>query len=157
MMAMAELSTELREYLKRCGQPEREIEQYSSSTRMFHDLDIYGDIAEAFMEELRDHYHVDFCGFEFEKFFPYEYLYTNFFERIFFAFVPFAEDIVRARQRGMHFSLTVERILFTLLPFAEKIVTTKGDIKYLPLPLEMIDKAIHTKRWPRQQQPGVTH
>ena len=150
---MTELSAELREYLKRCGQPEREIAQYNGDTRMFHDLDIYGDIAEGFMEELRDHYHVDLFGFEFWKFFPDEFLVTNnFFERIFFTFVPFAQDIVRARQRDKHLSLVVERIFFALVPFAEKIVNARKDDKYLPLPLEMIDEAIRTKRWPQHKR-----
>lgn len=43
----SELSIDLREYLERCGLSESKIRQCSGSTRMYHDLGLYGDIAEA--------------------------------------------------------------------------------------------------------------
>lgn len=113
----SELSIELREYLKRCGLSENKIAQCSGSTRMYHDLGLYGDIAEACTGVLTDHYHVDLSGFEFEKFFPPEFAGKNMLTRALLWVVPFAGHA--ARQRG----------------------------EYLPLTLEAIDRAIRTKRW----------
>lgn len=84
---------------------------------MYHDLDLYGDIAEGCMELLAKDYRVDLSGFEFEKFFPSEFVGNNRFTAFLLQLVPFAGKI--ARQRG----------------------------NYLPLTLELIDRAIRTKRW----------
>ncbi len=117
-MSMAsELSIELREYLKRCGLSESKIAQCRSSTRMYHDLGLYGDIAEADMEVLADHYRVDLSGFEFEKFFPPEFAGKS----------PLA------------------RVLLWIVPFTDKVARKSGE--YLPLTLEMIERAIRTKQW----------
>ncbi len=117
-MAMAgELSIELREYLKRCGLSERKIAQCNGSTRMYHDLGLYGDIAEAYIDVLANHYHVDLSGFEFEKFFPVEFGGKNILTRVLLWIVPFASNAVRQRS------------------------------EYLPLTLEMIDGAMRARRW----------
>ena len=113
----SELSVELREYLKRCGLSESKIAQCSGSTRMYHDLGLYGDIAEAYMGVLADHYHVDLSGFEFEKFFPPEFAGTNMLTRALLWIVPFAGNAAR------------------------------GSSEHLPLTLEMIDGVMRSKRW----------
>lgn len=113
----SELSTELREYLKRCGLSERTIAQCSGKTRMYHDLGLYGDIAEAYIEALAEHYRVDLSSFEFEKFFPPEFSGKNAFTGAFLSVIPFAGYI--ARQRS----------------------------EWLPLTLERIERAIRSKRW----------
>lgn len=113
----SELSTELREYLKRCGLSERKIARCNGGTRMYHDLDLYGDIAEGCMELLAKDYHVDLSGFEFEKFFPPEFVGKNMLTGFLLQLVPFAGRA--ARQRGV----------------------------YLPLTLEMIDGAMRAERW----------
>jgi len=41
--------------------------------RLYQDLNIYGDIAEAYMNVLADRYHVNMAGFEFDSFFPQEF------------------------------------------------------------------------------------
>jgi hypothetical protein len=66
----SELSTELREYLKRCGLSKGTIARCNAETRMFHDLGLYGEVAEACIGVLADHYNVDLSGFEFEDYFP---------------------------------------------------------------------------------------
>lgn len=114
------LSPNVRDYLKRCGLAERQLMQCSGSTRMYHDLGLYGDIAEAYIEALVDHYHVDLSGFEFEKFFPPEFVGKNALARTLLWLVPFAGGFARRRQMA----------------------------EYLPLTLETIDLAIRTKRWP---------
>jgi hypothetical protein len=115
----SELSVELREYLKRCGLSEKNIAQCGGNTRMYHDLGLYGDIAEAYMGVLVDHYQVDLSGFEFEKFFPPEFAGKNMLTRALLWIAPFAGDA--ARQRG----------------------------EYSPLTLGMIECVIRTKRWDR--------
>ncbi len=112
-----ELSPELRDYLKRCGLSKKLLAQCSGSTRMYHDLGLYGDVAEAYMEALADQYHVDLSGFEFEKFFPSEFPGKNMLTRTFLWFVPFARSVVRKR------------------------------CEYEPLTLEMIDRVLRTKQW----------
>ncbi|PJK13863.1 hypothetical protein CO613_09020 [Lysobacteraceae bacterium NML07-0707] len=112
-----ELSAELREYLKRCGLSENKIAQCNGRTRLYHDLGIYGDIAEACMEVLAECYRVDLSSFEFEKFFPREFAGKNILTRALLWIVPLASNT--ARQRG----------------------------EWLPLTLKRIDHAIHNKRW----------
>ncbi|WP_311239034.1 MULTISPECIES: hypothetical protein [unclassified Xanthomonas] len=108
----SELSIELREYLKRCGLPERVIAQCNGGTRMYHDLGLHGDIAEAYMEVLAEHYYVDLGGFEFEKFFPPEFSGRSIFTRTLLWIVPFAGKA--ARQGGEYLPLTlgtIERVM----------------------------------------------
>ncbi|RMX09027.1 DUF1493 family protein [Vandammella animalimorsus] len=112
-----ELSVELREYLKRCGVPENKIMQCNGMTRMYHDLGIYGDIAEACMEVLAEHYRVDLSNFDFGKFFPHEFGGKN----------------------------MLARALLWIVPFAGSTARRCGE--WLPLTLERIDRAIHNKRW----------
>lgn len=112
-----ELSPEVLEYLKRCGLAERQLSQCSGNTRMYHDLGLYGEIAEAYMEALVDHFHVDMSGFEFEKFFPAEFVGKN----------------------------VLTRTLLWLVPFAGGAARQRGD--YLPLTLAMIDRAMRSKQW----------
>jgi len=113
----SELPIEVREYLKRCGTSESIIAQCNGSTRMYHDLGLYGDIAEAYLGVLANCYHVDMSGFEFEKYFPLEFAGRNKLSRVLLWFVPFAARV--ARRRG----------------------------EYVPLTLDMIDRTIRAKRW----------
>jgi len=98
-----ELSVELCEYLEYCGLSRRKIARCSGSTRMYHDLGLYGETAEEFLEVLRDDYHVDLSGLEFEKFFPYEFESSVFSTRIFPIFVP----SVKWRRRHEYLPLTL--------------------------------------------------
>lgn len=117
MLMTNDLSIELREYLTRCGLPQTKIAQCNASTRMYHDLGLYGDIAQAYMEVLADHYHVDLSGFEFQTFFPEEF-------------------------EG---KTLLTRVLFSLIPFASHMARRRGE--WLPLTLERVDRAILSKRW----------
>ncbi|PJK10853.1 hypothetical protein CO614_08710 [Lysobacteraceae bacterium NML120232] len=112
-----ELSIELREYLNHCGLSASKIAQCNGKTRMYHDLGIYGDIAEACMEVLTEHYHVDLSSFEFKKFFPHEFSGKDMLTRILLWITPFTGNIARQRD------------------------------EYLPLTLDRIERAIHNKRW----------
>lgn len=112
-----ELSTQLRSYLKHCGLSESKLAQCSGSTRMYHDLGLYGDIAEAYIEVLAEQYGVDLSGFEFAKFFPPEFAGKNMLTRVLLWIAPFAGSAARQRK------------------------------EYLPLTLERIDRALRSKRW----------
>jgi hypothetical protein len=114
-----ELSIELRDYLKKCFLSKRKVAQCNCNTRLYHDLGVYGEIAECWIERLIVDYHVDLSGFEFEKFFPPEFEGEDMLTCTVLWLVPFAAAIVRRRKRDT----------------------------YLPLTLGMIDNMIHTKKW----------
>jgi hypothetical protein len=84
---------------------------------MYHDLGLYGDIAEAYMEELTVHYHVDLSGFEFDKFFPPEFAGKN----------------------------ALLSALSSILPFAGYVARQRGE--YSPLTLTMMESVMRAKRW----------
>ncbi|MGJ9418323.1 hypothetical protein ACHAC9_11230 [Massilia sp. CMS3.1] len=84
---------------------------------MYHDLGLYGDIAEAYMEELAYHYHVDMSGFEFDKFFPPEFAGKN----------------------------ALLAAVFSILPFAGYVARRRSE--YLPLTLTMIESVLRAKQW----------
>jgi hypothetical protein len=84
---------------------------------MYHDLGLYGEVAEGYMEVLAEHYRVDLSGFEFREFVPLEFEGGNPLIRVLLWIVPFAGDAVR--QRG----------------------------QWMPLTLERVDRAIRSKRW----------
>ncbi|MCW7536262.1 DUF1493 family protein [Aquabacterium sp. A7-Y] len=114
---MSELSDPLREYLRRCGLPEKKLAACTWETRLYHDLRIYGDVAEAYMGVLVDHYQVDLSGFEFDKFFPPEFAGRN----------------------------MLTRVLLWIVPFAGKAARDQGE--YRPLTMSMLDRVIRDKRW----------
>ncbi len=60
-------------YLRLCGYSSREINQWTSTTRLLHDLNIYGDQAEDDLEVMRDECGVSFENFEFSRYFPEEF------------------------------------------------------------------------------------
>ncbi|MCW8205120.1 DUF1493 family protein [Verminephrobacter aporrectodeae subsp. tuberculatae] len=122
MMPMKdELSNELCEYLRKFGLSKRKVAQCNSSTRMYHDLGLYGEMAEDFLDDLGELHHidfgVDFGDFEFDKFFPREFGCKNWFTMTLILFVPFVGTTLRERH------------------------------DYLPLTLGMVDEAIRTKCW----------
>jgi Protein of unknown function (DUF1493) len=114
---MIEASPQVRDYLRRCGLSRRRLAQCTGNTRMYHDLGLYGDIAESYMEELASHYKVDLDGFEFDRYFPPEFVGGNALVRTLLSVVPFAGRAARQRRQ------------------------------YPPLTLEMIDRVMRTKRW----------
>lgn len=112
-----ELSNELQDCLKHCGLSDREIAQCNPSTCLYHDLGLYGDMAEAFLDMLVEQYQVNLTGFEFERYFPPEFIGKSALARILFWIVPFAAYAARRRSR------------------------------WSPLTLDMIERLILSKRW----------
>lgn len=83
------LPANVQRYLEMCCcLSQRKIRKCHMNTRMFHDLGIYGEIAEDCILELRDKFHVNIDGFDFYRHFPPEFS-ENFFICWFFAGVPF--------------------------------------------------------------------
>lgn len=112
-----ELSPELRDYLRYCGVSERKLARYDGATRMYHDMGLYGDVAEAYMEALAERYNIDMSGFEFKRYFPPEFVGKNTFSRTLLWLMPFAGAVARQRR------------------------------EYEPLTLEMIERVLRAKRW----------
>ena len=111
------LSRNLLKYLRRCGLSEGKLARCNAGTRLYHDLGIYGDEAEAYMGVLAEEYHVDLTGFEFEKYFPLEFPGRN----------------------------AITRLLFWLAPFTGHAARRRA--AYLPVTMEIIDRALLTKKW----------
>jgi hypothetical protein len=70
---MTGISKELHSYFKICGHSAQQIESYGMGTRIFHDLGIYGEIAEDHMVTLANDFGVDLSAFVFEDYFPNEF------------------------------------------------------------------------------------
>lgn len=107
----------LRGYLKKCGMSEAEIAQCKSSTRLYHDLGIYGEIAKSYIDVLANSFSVDMTRFVFLDYFPPEFEGDNLLSRAITWIIPFAGKVARSRR--------------TLLP----------------LTLGMIDHVMQSKRW----------
>jgi len=110
----------LRQYLSQIGHSPRFVQKQTLGTRLFHDLDVYGDTADEYMILMSEEFNVDLTGFDFEKYFP-----TEFYQGSFFALhlcTMFPSRWVRFR-------------------YFEPISTFK------PLTLRMIQNALETKKW----------
>ncbi|MBB3121772.1 DUF1493 family protein [Pseudoduganella violacea] len=115
---MSGLTPVLINFLKLCGLRQSRIDNCDLNTRLYHDLGIYGEVAEGCMEVLVNAYQVDMTNFDFKTYFPLEF----------------------PGKTG------VSRFLLWQIPFARRIVERKAD--YSPLTLGMIEAIIHSKQWP---------
>jgi hypothetical protein len=57
-------------WLKCCGYSDAQIAGFNNETRLFHDLDLYGDNALDELEFLANDFGVDFSDFHFDRYFP---------------------------------------------------------------------------------------
>lgn len=114
----SELSAELCGYLKYCGLSQRMMARCRSDTRMYHDLGLYGEIAEGYMDALAENYHADMSGFEFERFFPPEFEGDDSLISALLSIVPLAGYLARRRR------------------------------EYEPLTLATIESVLRSKHWP---------
>lgn len=83
------INPEVVKYLRLCGVSERSILQSTKDTRLYHDLNIYGDIAETFVEVLESDYSVDLTNFVFDRYFPKEYIGDTTLQAFIYQIVPF--------------------------------------------------------------------
>ena len=73
------------------------------------DLRIYGDIAESYIELLRDKYGVNVSNFRFEKYFPEEIMGSSFKERTLFLLIPSLRK--KAEQKIEYTPFTFRKII----------------------------------------------
>jgi hypothetical protein len=116
------VSAKVVEYLRYCGISAKKVECSNWSTELFRDLGVYGDIAEGFMEALQDEYSVDLVDFEFQDFFPPEFIGNS----------------------------LGQRVLIWLIPVLGKSKRRLDD--YRPITLRMIDVAIREHSWSAAMQ-----
>lgn len=115
---MSGLTPSLVEFLKLCGIRKSRIDDCDLDTELYHDLRVYGEIAEGCIEVLIKVYQVDMTHFNFEAYFPNEY----------------------TGRTGL------SRFIFCQIPFAQSFVESKANCR--PLTLRMIEDIMHSKRWP---------
>lgn len=119
-MTFENLSDDLKYYLKLCSESEEKIATYNMGTRLYHDLGIYGEIAEDYLDVLSKQYHVDLSNFVFEQYFPPEFAGNT----------------------------AIDHILIWNFPYIWKLFGSKEKKeKYLPITLAMIEQAITEKKW----------
>ena len=119
MVLDAEFSDILVAYLEKCGCSKRSIHKYNLETRLYHDLRIYGDVAEGFIEVLSGEFGVDISDFYFHAYFPVECPSKTFLGGILMSLTPHW-----IRRRYVH-----------------------PDKQFRPLTLRMIQTALIEKRW----------
>ncbi len=103
-------------FINECGLNKYYSGESELDVRLYHDLNIYGDIAESCIETLRDDYSVDVSQFNFHDYFPPEFAGESLFQRI----------------------------VLSLLPCLRAMFEEKRD--YLPFTFQMINEAINTGR-----------
>ncbi len=103
-------------FIEECGLSKYYSGKSDLKVRLYHDLNIYGDIAESCIETLRDDYSVDVSQFNFHDYFPPEFAGGSLFQRI----------------------------VLSLLPCLRVMFEEKRD--YLPFTFQMINEAINTGR-----------
>ncbi|MCV2885765.1 DUF1493 family protein [Aestuariibacter sp. AA17] len=69
----------------------------SLDLRLYHDLNVFGDVAESYIELLQDQYGVDISKFKFDNYFPHEYVGDNAYQRVLFWFFPFLRSQKESR------------------------------------------------------------
>lgn len=109
------------QYLRLCGLREKKIAGCHMGTRLYHDLGVYGEEAEAYLEVLVEQFQVDLTDFVFARFFPNEWPQGNsYFENCFLRLFPGIERLYK-----------------------------KSEV-YYPITLQMVNNAINLGEWPDQ-------
>lgn len=117
-LTSGELPDFLKQYLKSCGENDKKIATCHLETRLYHDLGVYGEVAEDYLDVLVNQYHVNLSNFIFERYFPPEFPGKT----------------------------KISRILIWNFPYIWKFFCSKEE-KYLPITLGMIGQAIIEKKW----------
>jgi len=102
------ISFEVVDCLKKCGVSNRLIENCTRKTRLLHDLNIYGDVAEGFIEILEQDHNVNILCFDFQKYFPEEFFGENLISKILFRMIPLA--IIIEKRKSKYYPLTLTQI-----------------------------------------------
>lgn len=108
------LPGELEAYLSKCGLSKTAISECRLDTRLYHDLGIYGDIAEAYMEVLSDSFGVDLSAFNFDIYFPPEFPGKSSLTIFLVSHVPFGRWLYRKLSAPEYSPLTLKILLDAL-------------------------------------------
>ncbi|QIR26887.1 MULTISPECIES: DUF1493 family protein [Kluyvera] len=117
-------------FLKTARFSEKEIALLTYDTRLFHDLDLFGDTAENILEILQREFNVDMSSFKFDKYFPTEY----------------SQDV-------KHIDKLNTLLFFKFNAIARKhFLNIKEKVdgiyaNYRPITLHMIEMSIREKKW----------
>ncbi len=76
------------EYLRISGLGKALKKDKNMNSLMYHDLGIYGEIAEGYIDLLAEEYEVDVEKFNFEEYFPGEFYGKNLVHKYFFLIFP---------------------------------------------------------------------
>jgi hypothetical protein len=76
-------------FIDECGLNKYYSGKSNLNVRLYHDLNIYGDIAESYIEILRDNHNVDVSQFNFHDYFPPEFSGNSQLKKIMFSLIPF--------------------------------------------------------------------
>ncbi|EDT2963577.1 TPA: DUF1493 family protein [Salmonella enterica] len=118
------------EFLRVARFSEKEIATYTYDTRLFHDLNLFGDTAEDVFEILHETFNVELTGFTFDEYFPVE----------------FSEDVACMDNLEI---LLFFRLNFILKNVCKNLTRKVDEIhdKYKPITLYMVEESIKKRRW----------
>ena len=103
------LSKEIIKFLEcGCGMPRSRIYSCNKDTRIYHDLNVYGDEAHAAIEYLAENCGVNMTNFDFDRCFPAEFIGDSIVTQIIFSSIPFVGHLIR--RKGPWIPLTLERV-----------------------------------------------
>lgn len=117
-------------FLKKARFSEKEMALLTYDTRLFHDLNLFGDTAEDVLEILQREFNVNMSSFQFNKYFP----------------AKFSQDVkyIDKLNALLFFKLNIiARNYF--ISIKEKVDKIYGT--YHPITLDMIEMSIMEKKW----------
>lgn len=82
-------------------------DEEDNDVSLYHDLNIYGDIAESYIELLAEKYGVDVSAFDFGSYFPPEFTGESTLQRYLYSFVPFLASLHNAKKTYKRFTFGV--------------------------------------------------
>lgn len=117
-------------FLRAAQFSEKEIATYKYSTRLFHDLHLFGDTAEDVLELLQSEFCVNMSEFKFNKYFPGE----------------FSKDVSAIDTLDI---ILLFRLSFFLKKYHTELRKKVKAVyeKYPPVTLCMIEESIKEKKW----------
>lgn len=116
-MTAEKLPDHLISYLRQCGLSSARADACNFETRLYHDLGVYGDEAQGYVDELKNGNNVDMSKFVFDDYFPQEIPATTIWGALICQLFPSRAKLLRDR------------------------------LAYAPLPLRLIDQAIRRGQW----------
>lgn len=118
------------EFLRVARFSDKEIATFTYDTRLFHDLNLFGDTAEDIFEILHEVFNVELTSFIFDEYFPVE----------------FSEDVACIDNLGIFLFFRLDLILKNVFKKLTRKVDEIHD-KYKPITLHMVEESIKKGRW----------